>query len=155
MAEHMEAGALGAAEAMDSPLVVNNRRAADATIDDVLRADGYLFCAPENLASTSGAMLEFFHSTYYHAFDDEEASLLLGRPFGLAIAAGSDGTNAAKQIERICTGWRLKQVSDTFVNASSSVEQTKANILAEKACEPLAAERCAEIGGLVAATICL
>ena len=32
------------------------------------RSRSYLFCAPENLASTSGEMLEFFHTSYYSAF---------------------------------------------------------------------------------------
>ena len=80
-----------------------SRARAPRALDDVLGADGYLFCAPENLASASGAMLDFFHRSYYHAFsasgeagstDYSEASLLLGRPYGLAIAAGSDGSSA-------------------------------------------------------------
>ena len=56
-------------------------------------------------------MLEFFHRSYYHAFTDGEAgaedgegtsadddppSRLLGRPYGLAIAAGSDGSSAVR-----------------------------------------------------------
>ena len=47
---------------------VLTRRARDATSADLLRADAYLFLAPENLASVSGEMLEFFHSAYYSAF---------------------------------------------------------------------------------------
>ena len=33
----------------------------------------------------------------------------MGRPYAALICAGSDGENAARQIERIATGWRLKR----------------------------------------------
>ena len=156
LADAMEAGALAAGEEMELPLHVDKVRAADASIDDVLRASAYLFCAPENLASASGEMLAFFHRTYYHALtsDTDETSLLLGRPYGLAIAAGSDGSNAARQIERICAGWRLRRCADTFIHRNG-LPQTKANILAPKVCSTEAIERCREIGGLVAATALL
>lgn len=158
MADAMEAGAQATAKEMDAPMHLSKLSAADATIDDVLRAEGYLFVAPENLASTSGVMLEFFHRTYYDAFtvtpEGEEASMLLGRPYGLAVAAGSDGSSAARQMARICTGWRLRPVADAFVNRNG-LAQTKENILASKACSPAALEQCRELGGLVAATLLL
>ena len=155
MAKSMEEGALSASKEMESPLTLQRIRASNATIDDVLNASGYLFCCPENLASASGEMLEFFHGCYYHAFDEEETSLLTGRPHGLAIAAGSDGTNAARQIERICQGWRLRPVGETFINKNGLVPQNKANILLPKILEMDAKERCMELGGLVAATLLL
>ena len=58
-----------------------------------------MFCGPENLASASGELLEFFQRCYYPVFDPlTERSRILGRPFGLAIAAGSDGQSAARQV---------------------------------------------------------
>ncbi|KAL7514047.1 hypothetical protein ACHAXN_011299 [Cyclotella atomus] len=154
MSEAMENGARLASEEMESDLNLTRLRAADASIDDVLQSDGYLFCAPENLASASGEMLEFFHRTYYHAFDDNETSLITARPYGLAIAAGSDGTNAARQIERICKGWGLRPVEDTFINRNG-LPQDKTSILQPKLCEPDARKRCEQLGGLVAATLLL
>ena len=119
-----------------------------ASTEDVLSASGYAFCASENLASTSGAMLEFFHRTYYDAFDGDEVSQLLGRPVAVAVAAGSDGSNAARQMERICRGWRLTPVADTLVSQNGLV-QTKANILQPKVLDagisrplPLAGRAC-------------
>ena len=99
-------------------------------------------------------MLEFFHRSYYHCFDESEASLLAGRPYGLAIAAGSDGSNAARQLERICRGWRLRAVTDTIVHRNGE-PQTASAILRAKTCSEDARERCAELGGLVAATVLL
>ena len=136
------------------------RRAADATVEDN-PSDAYLFCGPENLASASGEMLEFFHRSYYHAFaaeggggGAEEVSRLLGRPYGLAVAAGSDGTGAARQLERICRGWRLRPVADTVI-CQNGQPQTAAAILSPKACPAAARARCAELGGLLAATALL
>ena len=154
MSDAMENGALSAAKEMETHLNLRRLRAEDTTVEDLLQSDGYLFCCPENLASVSGEMLEFFHRTYYHIFDNDETSALTGRPYGLAIAAGSDGSNAAKQIERICTGWRLRPVGDTFINRNGQ-PQDKASILLPKVCNPDAWERCKDLGGLVAATLLL
>ena len=154
MAEAMEMGALAASVEMDSPLNLCRLRAVDATIEDVVQADGYLFCCPENLASASGEMLEFFHRSYYHAFDDDERSMLTGRPYALAIAAGSDGSNAARQVERICRGWRLRPIEDTFIN-QNGLPQDKASILMSKVCHSNAEDKCKQLGGLVAATLLL
>ena len=63
MADALEEGAYAAAREMgEGPekFAVHQKRAAQATVSDMLTSDGYLFCAPENLASTSGEMLEFF-----------------------------------------------------------------------------------------------
>ena len=91
-------------------------------------------------------MKEFFDRCYYEVFtasnsgdmtasgaDYTETSMLLGRPVGMAIAAGSDGTNAARQIERICLGWRLRPVAETFIHRNG-LPQTKASILSRKSC---------------------
>ena len=159
MADSMAEGAKRVAREMlpaaqQQQFRVTTKRASDANIEDVLMADGFLWCCPENLASTSGEMLEFFHRTYYGAFDDDETSLLIGRPYALAIAAGNDGTNALRQVERISQGWRLKQAAPTLINRSSD-PQTKANILKPKHLQQDARERCQELGGLVAATLLL
>ena len=159
MADALEQGALAVAaelEAADFRLV--RRKAAEATTDELLGADGYLFCAPENLASLSGEMKEFFDRCYYQAFASrgggDEVSLLLGRPVGVAIAAGSDGSGAARQVERICRGWRLRPVGPALVQRNG-LEQTRENILAPKQISAEAREACRELGGLVAATVLL
>jgi len=106
-------------------------------------------------------MLEFFHRCYYQAFtvdtgaeDYTETSRLLGRPVGLAVAAGSDGSSAANQMARICRGWRLAPVAEPLINRNTE-PQTAARILAPKTCAPGAEARCRELGGLVAAHVLL
>ena len=146
MARSLEAGALEAGTLMeqDDDLVVEVRRARDAQVADLLAADGFLFCAPENLASVSGEMKEFFDRCYYGALGH-----LNGRPFGLAISGGTDGHGAATQVARICQGWRLRPVTEPLVVRNGA--QTPEAIAARKALAAEGQEQCSELGGLVAA----
>ncbi len=113
---------------------------------DLLQADGMLFCAPENLAALSGAMKEFFDRCYYEVLDR-----LNGRPYALMISAGSDGSNAARQAERICTGWRLKLIAPTHIAMMRA--QTAEEILAPKTLGEPDREACKTIGGTMAALL--
>ena len=99
--------------------------AAEATPDDLLEADGYLFVCPENLASMSGAMKEMFDTCYYPLLGKIE-----GRPFATIIAAGSDGEGAQTQIDRIARGWRLKRAAPHMIVNMNA--QTPEQILAPK-----------------------
>jgi len=73
--------------------------AAEAGPDELIESDGYIFATPENLAMMSGMMKDFFDRTYYPVLDR-----IVGRPYAMLICAGSDGGNAARQIERIAAG---------------------------------------------------
>src|SRR5688500_5673078 len=89
--------ALAAAEGArdEENIEVCLRTARAAVPEDVVQADGYLFATPENLASMSGVMKDFFDRCYYAALDR-----INGRPYAAMICAGSDGQNALRQIER-------------------------------------------------------
>jgi multimeric flavodoxin WrbA len=123
-------------------------RAVDARAEDVLAADGYIFASPENLAAMSGMMKDFFDRTYYPALDK-----IAGRPYVSLICAGSDGSNAARQIERIATGWRLKPIADPYVVCVHA--QTAEEILRPKNVEGELLERCAELGRTMAAGLAM
>jgi multimeric flavodoxin WrbA len=125
-------------------IVMKEADCADAA--DLLDADGYLFCAPENLASLTGTMKEFFDRNYYPVLDR-----LNGRPYAVLIAAGSDGSAAARQTERICTGWRLRQAAPTLIVNTRA--QTPQEILAPKTVAEDRLEDCATIGGTLAALL--
>jgi multimeric flavodoxin WrbA len=129
-----------------SQLDIVMKEAACTEAADLLNADGYLFCAPENLASLTGAMKEFFDRNYYPVLDR-----LNGRPYAVLIAAGSDGSAAARQTERICTGWRLRQVAPTLIVNTRA--QTPQEILAPKTVTEDRLEACATMGGTLAALL--
>lgn len=122
------------------------KQAQHILVRDLLEADAYLFCAPENLASLSGQMKEFFDRHYYQVLDQ-----LNGRPYALMISAGSDGSGAARQAERICTGWRLERVAPVLIVNTDA--QTPQAILAAKTITTNNRNDCAETGGLLAALL--
>ena len=116
--------------------------------DDLLTADGYLFAAPENLAALSGEMKAFFDRSYYPVLER-----LNGRPYAMMIAAGSDGTAAARQLARIATGWRLKAVAEPIIVCTHA--QTPDAILAPKVLSPPDLLRCRELGAALSAGLAM
>jgi len=112
--------------------------------DDLLAADGFLFAAPETLATLSGLMKDFFDRTYYPALDR-----LNGRPYAAIICAGSDGTGAARQLARIATGWRLKPVAAPLIVCTRA--QTPDEILAPKTIGQADLKDCEALGAALAA----
>lgn len=116
--------------------------------DDMLGADAYLFATPENLAAIAGLMKDFFDRCYYPALGRIE-----GRPYATLICAGSDGSNAARQVERIATGWRLKQAAPTLIVCTHA--QTPEAILAPKHIAPDELQRAEELGAALAAGLAM
>jgi len=141
-----QAAAKGAAS--EPEVDVKAVHAAEAGPDDLLRSDGYIFATPENLAMMSGMMKDFFDRAYYPALD-----LIVGRPYAILICAGSDGENAARQIERIATGWRLKKIAEAIIVCTHA--QTPETILAPKQIGAFDLSRCEEIGATLAAGLML
>ena len=148
MAEAAAHGAQAAAAELDlaDALCVKLLRASDVESDALLASQGFLFCAPENLASLSGEMKEFFDRNYYAVLDR-----IQGLPYACAISAGSDGAGAARQVERICTGWRLSSVAPALIVNLGA--QSPEQIVAEKTVPAAERSRCEALGGLLAATL--
>ncbi|MEM1132855.1 MAG: flavodoxin family protein [Pseudomonadota bacterium] len=127
-----------------SKIITHLVEAKDATVDLMLETDGYIFACPENLAAIAGGMKEFFDSHYYPLLGRIE-----GRPYGAIIAAGSDGENALKQLERIATGWRLKRAMDGMIVNTQA--QTADEILAPKTVPQAKRDAAEEMGAALAA----
>jgi multimeric flavodoxin WrbA len=141
MAEAAAGGAAGEANVCLLP-------ACEAGPDDVLAADGLVFATPENLAAMAGVMKDFFDRSYYPVMDR-----INGRPYATMICAGSDGQNAARQIARIATGWRLRAVAEPLIVCTRA--QTEAAILAPKTIGPADLSRCATLGATLSAGLAL
>ena len=124
------------------------KSAQDAGPDDLLAADGYIFCAPENLAAISGVMKDFFDRCYYPVLGE-----LNGRPYAQMICAGSDGQNAARQTARIATGWRLREVQEPLILCTHA--QTPEAILAPKSLTEAELAPCRDLGAAIGAGLSL
>ncbi|MBL0029199.1 MAG: flavodoxin family protein [Rhodanobacteraceae bacterium] len=118
-------------------------RAIDSTADVALAADAFVFATPECLAMLSGQLKDFFDRSYYALLDRVN-----GRAYATLVCAGSDGSNAVRQIERIATGLRLRKVADALI--VNTAAQTPERILAPKHIAESELARCRELGALVA-----
>ena len=145
-AQIAEAAAEGAAT--EDGVQVRLLRAPEAGPEDVLAADGMIFACPENLAAIAGLMKDFFDRCYYPVLDRVN-----GRPYATMICAGSDGSNAARQVARIAAGWRLRQAAEPLIVCTHA--QTPEAILAPKAVAAPELQRCRDLGTAMAAGLAL
>ena len=81
------------------------KKAAEATLEDLLAADGLAVGTPENFGYMSGMVKDFFDRTYPDAQER-----VFRKPFVVFISAGNDGTGALRSIERIALGYKFKTV---------------------------------------------
>jgi multimeric flavodoxin WrbA len=143
MAESAREGAVA-----DTCVEVRLLHASQAQPDDVMAAYGFIFATPENLAAMSGQLKDFFDRSYYAVL-----GRVNGRPYASLICAGSDGSNAARQIERTATGWRLKPIAAPLIVCTHA--QTTQAILAPKHIGINDLERCRTLGETMAAGLAL
>lgn len=106
-------------------------------------ASGYLFVCPENLASMTGLMKEMFDRCYYPLL-----GVIEGKAYATAIAAGSDGEGAQRQIDRIATGWRLRRVAEPLIVRLDA--QTPSAIAAPKTVPAGSLATCRALGAALA-----
>lgn len=132
----------------ESAVALRLLQAREAGPEDLLAADAYLFVAPENLATMAGLMKDFFDRCYYPVLER-----IQGRPYATMVCAGSDGQGAVRQIERICTGWRLKAVAPALIVCTHA--QTPQAILAPKTIGADDLARCRELGAALAGGLAL
>jgi multimeric flavodoxin WrbA len=77
---------------------------------DALEADGYVIGGPVNLGMMDGAVKHFFDQAYYPCLD-----ATVGRPFGLYLHGNDDAAGALRDLGKIVTGLRWRQVTDHVV----------------------------------------
>lgn len=146
--EQLVTAAAGGARREAPDVDVRVLTAPQAGPEDVLAADAFVFATPENLAAIAGLMKDFFDRCYYPVLGRIE-----GRPYATLICAGSDGSNAARQIERIATGWRLKPAAPPLIVCTHA--QTPEAILAPKRIPPEELQRTEELGAALAAGVAM
>lgn len=107
------------------------KKAAEATLDDLLTCSGLAVGTPENFGYMSGMIKDFFDRTYGPAQDK-----VFRKPFVVFISAGNDGSGALRAIERIALGYKFKTVFQPVIAQGNITE----NIL----------EQCRELGATLA-----
>ena len=116
-------------------------RAADAGVAEMLACAGLLVATSENFGSLAGATKDFFERVYYACEQRVE-----GKPYSVLVCAGTDGTQAMLQTDRIATGMRLRKVHPGIIYKSGVTAQAQVvpqHVLTQ----------CGEIGGTLAAGI--
>jgi len=101
--------ALDGARQVDDVEVVQ-RPALTASPVDALEADGYLLGGPVNLGMLAGALKHFFDQAYYPCLD-----VTAGRPFGVYLHGNDDASGALRDLGKIVTGLRWRQVHEHVV----------------------------------------
>jgi len=94
------------------------KKARDATLEDLLTADGLAFGTPENFGYMSGMLKDFFDRTFYGAQEK-----VFRKPFVIFISAGNDGTGALRAIERIALGYKFKTVYQPVIAKGTITEE--------------------------------
>ncbi len=115
----------GAAEAGDS-LRVRSLAAPDARVDDVEAAAGAVLITTENFGMVSGLMKDFLERIY--PWFEEVPNRRPGLPYLLVSKGSTDGTGAVRDVTRILTGLRWKEVLPPIVVAGSLTDEHLAHV---------------------------
>ncbi|QTV80922.1 flavodoxin family protein [Microbacterium sp. NIBRBAC000506063] len=89
---------------------VVERAALEATLEDVLAADGYLLGTTANYGYISGALKHFFDTTYYQVREET-----VKRPFSYWIHGGHDTTGAERAMTSITAGYGWSLAAEPLV----------------------------------------
>ena len=103
------------------------------------RRDALLIATSENFGGMAGMVKDFLERVYYPC-----EGRLEGRPYAVLVCAGTDGTGAMRDVDRVATGLRLRKVHPGLIHKSGVTAQPV--IVPD---EVLA--RCREIGATLAA----
>ncbi|MDY7034400.1 MAG: flavodoxin domain-containing protein [Thermodesulfobacteriota bacterium] len=115
MAEHVAKGA----NSIENVNVIL-KRAAETTLQDLLKCDGLAIGSPECFGYMAGMIKDFFDRTYN---DARERKKIFKKPYVVFISAGNDGRGALSGIERICLGYQFKKVYEPVVARGEITEE--------------------------------
>ncbi|MEJ7633176.1 hypothetical protein [Aeromicrobium sp.] len=130
----LDAVVAGASDDAIEGVQVLARPALEATIDDVLEADGYIVGTSANIGYISGAVKHFFDTTF-----DVASRETTNRPFGYYIHGRSDTSGAERAMESITTGLKWRRIAEPLCFLG---DPDQAHL-----------EAAYELGGTVAATL--
>jgi hypothetical protein len=136
-AQMAEAARDGALESGD--VEVRYLSAQAAGVEDLLRCDALLVATSENFGSLAGMTKDFFERVFYPCEHRVE-----GKAYSVIVCAGTDGSGAMFQTDRIATGLSLRKVLPGVVYKSGLTAKphvVPADVL----------EQCRQLGATLAA----
>lgn len=101
----------------DTGIAIRSLTAPEAGSDDVDAAAGTVIVTTENFGAVSGLVKDFLERIY--PWFEEVPNRRPGMPYVLIAKGGSDGTGAVRDVTRILTGLRWKEVLPPLVIAGS------------------------------------
>lgn len=90
-----------------------DRDAVDADLDDVLAAGAVIFATPARFGALAGLTKDFLERIY--PWFEEVPDVRPGMPWTAVVKGASDPTGAVRDLERILTGLRWRQVLPPLV----------------------------------------
>lgn len=91
----------------------------DAGCDDVLGAGGLVLCTPARFGALAGLTKDFLERIY--PWFDEVPDVRPGLPYALVVRGASDADGAVRDVHRIVTGLRWREVVAPVVAVGPSV----------------------------------
>lgn len=104
---------LSGIEAAGGDLDVHSLDATDAGADDVETADAAILLTPARFGAVSGLMKDFLERIY--PWFEEVPHRHPGLPYALVVKGASDATGAVRDVTRIVSGLRWREVVEPLV----------------------------------------
>ena len=96
--------------AREADIEIRLKAPEEADENDLFWMDGVIFVSPEHFGLLAGLLKDFFERTFYPTENQ-----LQGRAMAIVIGTGLDGAGALSSIQRICTGYRFKEVQEALI----------------------------------------
>ena len=94
----------------NSDIAIIRKKPVDVDAANIQAANGILIATTENIGYMAGLTKDVFDRCYNDLLD-----VTAGKPVGIYIRAGLDGTGPRKAIEMILTGLRWRLMSDILI----------------------------------------
>lgn len=121
----LRAAALTGIAAVDD-VTVDDLDVTAAGLDDVLAADGLLLLTPARFGAVAGLTKDLFERIY--PWFEEVPDVRPGLPWTMVAKGASDPTGAVRDVERIATGLRWKQVLPPVVVTGAVTDDHRAAV---------------------------
>lgn len=104
------------------------KKAAEATLEDLIDSSGIAIGSPDYFGYMAGTVKDFFDRTFYPS-----QSKVTGKPAVLFASGGEGGKPALESLRRICGSFKFKQIGEiAVIGKPPSEEIAKCEKLGEK-----------------------